>query len=1055
MGKHETFRFVSLREADQPTRSNLEKKYIRDSRDLTLVDPFAAISAATGYPDKYEVANTFEESSNFLTADDLYAEIPEAVITFLREITTKGVTLTDVYTPIETKYPSHPLVKSITDPSLNSDFIDLEENLWDALYARTVIGGNRFTTTQYLVDGIRAVHLFKLIFRHRTDGHTEWKSYDFEEYEPVISSLLFKDPVAAGGSAGGNGANGGSDPIGDKAGEIHMTATQYLATKTARHEVEALLEKEAWTTLGYDQATGQVIMDPATLGHLSFESRMTIEGMNLQDKPIDVVQEALERESFATTMKLTQIAGTDTATQVQRMVNENLQFYAASNPETMESTYISLMDDLCCTLEGCEHHEFINRGCIKPVSVGDLVRVEQELLRYELGEVASIENVMASEKMERTTRNLDRLTRTYEESREDFKETQSSRETDERHKLTTAAQETLKRDFSIEGKAAFSFEKGPFKISTSVGASYNNSKSSSRSTNTEFATQVTEKASEIVRKNTKSSSIITFFSERQDTSLHGFDNSSSMDHVVGIYRWLEKVYKMQTANYGKRLMLEFNVPEPGMFYRNVAQSLEANATGALKKPIPPSELNGDMIIHRDGVTCDCHEEPVHSFQDIDEYNYAMLASRYEILDISPPPPKYVTIGMPFTFPEDNAPKEHGTFMNKMVSQVKAERSLSVPDGYALSYLGCYNPTHPYFNNAMGFGYDDGATGDSVGYINVQVGHKKFEVRAEESGGSSSIVMNEFNQQKSFTQSDPSVMHFRPSYNSGPIPVTVSMSSAGFFSFNIVGVAKRLHTTWQKWQQETYAMIVQGYNAKLKAFELAKQATEYKQERELEEKNVTRQSQYYRDAELTELKKHCLTLLTKRTAHGYTSVTPGANSHLEIVMDPERGARIPRWRSPFSNGIIAQFFEQAFEWNQTFYEFYPYFWTDKNRWEELVNMESVGDPLFDKFLSAGSSRVVIPVSPNYEESMLFFLKTGLIWTGGKLPAFEEEAYLSILEEVKSGIQLAKGEGETVGEPWEVSLPTNLIMLQADSILPTFTGLPTGGTDPVDLEEESEY
>ena len=75
--------------------------------------------------------------------------------------------------------------------------------------------------------------------------------------------------------------------------------------------------------------------------------------------------------------------------------------------------------------------------------------------------------------------------------------------------------------------------------------------------------------------------------------------------------------------------------------------------------------------------------------------------------------------------------------------------------------------------------------------------------------------------------------------------------------------------------------------------------------------------------------------------------------------------------------IIQFFEQVFEWEYVSYLFYHRMWARKCKWPELIDEDS-GDPLFDKFLTAGAARVQVPIRNGMEDYFAWFLKTGQIW-----------------------------------------------------------------------------
>jgi hypothetical protein len=188
---------------------------------------------------------------------------------------------------------------------------------------------------------------------------------------------------------------------------------------------------------------------------------------------------------------------------------------------------------------------------------------------------------------------------------------------------------------------------------------------------------------------------------------------------------------------------------------------------------------------------------------------------------------------------------------------------------------------------------------------------------------------------------------------------------------------------------------------------------------------------YRSIELTELRRGCIDLITKGTAAGYTSITLDANGLPKIVYDEAEGSLLTNWRPPLANGSVAEFFRVCMDWANATYEFDDYFWAGSERWPELANVRA-SDSIFEKFLRAGSASVLAPVQPGYERSVILFLKTGLIWNGGYLPLFTSPDMLDVYAEL--GQQLDPP--EQVGDSWKVPVPTSMVMLQEDDVLPVF-------------------
>ncbi|MBB3823469.1 hypothetical protein FHT03_003518 [Xanthomonas arboricola] len=138
-------------------------------------------------------------------------------------------------------------------------------------------------------------------------------------------------------------------------------------------------------------------------------------------------------------------------------------------------------------------------------------------------------------------------------------------------------------------------------------------------------------------------------------------------------------------------------------------------------------------------------------------------------------------------------------------------------------------------------------------------------------------------------------------------------------------------------------------------------------------------------------------------------------------------------------------DQALEWPEMTYT--------------LINHPSVATHAFERghigdpgplaeFVQADTARVLLPVSPSYEHSLLYFLATGMVWNGEDLlaPTFEtavdgstsvtasETRYVDLVDDLKS----VHFQGPTT-EPrdsWTLTLPTTMTVLQDDDRLPVF-------------------
>jgi hypothetical protein len=112
-----------------------------------------------------------------------------------------------------------------------------------------------------------------------------------------------------------------------------------------------------------------------------------------------------------------------------------------------------------------------------------------------------------------------------------------------------------------------------------------------------------------------------------------------------------------------------------------------------------------------------------------------------------------------------------------------------------------------------------------------------------------------------------------------------------------------------------------------------------------------------------------------------------------------------------------------------YVFYPCYWARQKQWPQLFSVNS-GDLLFNKFLTAGFARVIVPVTLQHVSDVLFFLNTGLPWGGSEPPSIGDPRYVSIVDEIKESLD-GPDAGVPDGDPWQFEIPTSLVLLDNDT------------------------
>ncbi|RWD30150.1 hypothetical protein [Mesorhizobium sp.] len=622
------------------------------------------------------------------------------------------------------------------------------------------------------------------------------------------------------------------------------------------------------------------------------------------------------------------------------------------------------------------------RGMFRPLGIGDLKVVKQTLVAYEAGEVAHIENVLKGESKERTHRALDRVENIVFTSEEETTETERDTQTTDRFELKREAEQTIKEDMSVQAGVTVTGSYGPVEITAHGDFAYSTSKQESQKSSSNYARDVIDRSVSKVQKKVKTERTTKTLSEVEEINGHKIENVPGTGHVIGIYRWVDKRYRAQVYNYGVRLMMEFVVPEPAAFYRAARIRQLKNVTGA-HEPEPFVDMAGKPL----------------TVAAITPNFYANLASRYNTAGVTPPPPEWVFLG--------TAIGEGGLELGKTTA--KAWKDLTVPEGYELRYYevgaGIIWKNHPNFILQVG------------GDMHHVLKSNHSEAPTSSVFGAGTALWADL--------SNPLSTGF-----SGVVPLSVAAYDVTGYSVNLEGAAARSPAKYYSWQLQTFEKIQTAYIAARNDYDQKMKAAEAAAGIGIEGRNPA----INREIEKRELKKLCVTMLTGQHFSEFDAMTdpfdkPAHHPEVNITEAVEEGR-------------IAQFFEQAFEWEHLTYLFYPYFWGRKANWVSVTN-ESDPDPLFTQFLQAGAARVLIPVRPSYRDDVQYFLQSTApdyadrIWRGGGLPTLdtEDERYVSIADELRNRTDdLADATPED--EPWEFTIPTTLVWLQEDSKLPSY-------------------
>jgi len=301
--------------------------------------------------------------------------------------------------------------------------------------------------------------------------------------------------------------------------------------------------------------------------------------------------------------------------------------------------------------------------------------------------------------------------------------------------------------------------------------------------------------------------------------------------------------------------------------------------------------------------------------DITESNYPFWVSKYGVSGVNPPPPMYRTVGI--TLSEEPASGDDFTML--------MSNDLQVPAGW-LAERAWVGGEALYWDNS--------GSGNPDPFMTFHVGRSAIPVNE-------SAAMNG---------------------EDGTIPVVGHGYSVAAMAVTVEVLCARAPETYAAWQMSTFNAIIGAYNDLQSQYQAALARLE--QNAQAGTGIAGRNPDVNRDVERRELKRQCIALITGQQFDDFDAMRRGV---------PPYGYPEASLSETSAEAGYIQFFEQAFEWANISYRFYPYFWGRKSEWPDLLRQDDT-DPLFAQFLQAGAARVQLPVHPGYEQAVMYLLQT---------------------------------------------------------------------------------
>lgn len=671
---------------------------------------------------------------------------------------------------------------------------------------------------------------------------------------------------------------------------------------------------------------------------------------------------------------------------------------------------------------------------LQPLGVGDLKLVHQQLLGYRDGEIADIHNVMLGETLERNHRRLERTEETFSTVTSSSSSTSTDTSSTDRFELKREVEAVVKTDLNVTANLRAQYDNKVVLVAAQAGMAYTRATSDQTKLAQNYSREVVDKAVSQVQSSTVATRTIAQLFETEETNKHSFTNVSGTSHVSGIYRWVDKLYRAQVLNYGKRMMFEFVLPEPAaMLVESRLRSFEMG----VDVPTRPAEPTYRPVQLPFGP------------HDITDSLYANLRETYDLSSVPKPPQTRTVI-----FRDDGSGQAN--FVDKDINGTdiwyfKSFRQAGA-DGYQIDRImiagGVWftrdNPPNPAWHQRNIL--DLTINGVPV-YRNPNLGR---------------LYHAYYRSNDDFTP------------DGGPLPLsgdettlTIGLQNGQRYQFEISAQLSLSPAGLYAWQQQVYHLClaakraeVERTNAELRAGHDAAMAT-YRNRlddlRAMAVHDLLQGTSEQANAELirTELRRQCLARITRdfdavRHDDQLTEMTgmgtrPVSSSYHRFAVDQERVG----WTEPeldvelplvdvdkaVAKGRHIQFLEQAFEWGRIGWVHQPYFWAPPARWIDMMNRTDDTDPAMTAFLRAGAVKVLVAVSPGYDEAVLHFLATREPWLGGPAPVIGDPLYLPLFEELRDQTDDRAG-AVADGEPWTFTLPTSLVHLEGSS-----TPLPT--------------
>lgn len=581
---------------------------------------------------------------------------------------------------------------------------------------------------------------------------------------------------------------------------------------------------------------------------------------------------------------------------------------------------------------------FTNAVQISPIGMLHLERIEMAPAGIERGELVATIPLAPQESTNVVHKEWAVTSEEFSSIVTDSLENYSEKGSTEKSELAQATDNQTKHSSQISLGASVSGSYGTVSFSANTAVGINDASEQSQQTSRKQASEVTGKASARVRKERKVTIETQATVGKEDSSTRTIVNPSATDSMRIDYYSMMRKWRVRLLQYGLRLTYDIAVPEPSATLR------EAHA----------------YLAYLDAKTATPFSFPLTA-SDINVSNYTALAAQYGAsVPVPPQPIVNQRIG--------GAVQGLGKLGDDRGWHF-FELSLDVPDGYRVSavwldaMIGNVN-NDPVARNFVIFGY-----GNPPG-----LGTDGKASFVEDLTGVGGFLINRTGHQK--------IVYFLQNVDAAAVT----------FAFDFAP----LDTTMDQWRfavwQALHDAAREAYYTGIQA--LAGQRDALRQQIEQPDTLTLRQE------ERIEIMKCALRWLLGPDfdfmPDSVIALFPPATQGGGLAFTGNKlGLDSSGWMAMFKYQEMVKFLQQAVEWENLLYFLYPYFWDVPPAWDFVRTLEHP-DSERQKFLRAGSARVVLTIRPGFEEAFMAFVDQGSF--GSILPP--GHPYLTLGQELQA-------------------------------------------------------